>query len=188
VNCSNCGRFVDDATGRALRDVCPHCGGRLRSGRGGSALRDSRVLRFVVTFALTSLAGLLLLGPAYRTLRYSSMRSEVRAQLSAIRMAEKTYRDEWGTYLSAAPTPAQVPAAETVPFLGPGLDAFQQLGWAPAAVPCRYSVLQVTDATSSGDDWFEASAECDMDGDGERAVFRTTADSKPYRDTPRDVY
>lgn len=188
MNCSNCGRFVDDGLARATRGRCPHCGRRLRSGRAGSAIRDSRALRVLVGFALTSMAVLLLVTPATRALRYSSMRANTLAQLAAIRLAERTYRDDWGTYLSAQATPDEVSGGDAAPFLGPGLDAFQQLGWAPPTARCRYRVLQ---ASGSGDlegDWFEATAECDLDGDGERAIYRTTADRKPYRDSPRDVY
>lgn len=188
MNCSNCGRFVDDGLAHALRDRCPHCGGRLRSGRGGSALRESRGVRILLGFALTSFAALMLVAPATKMLRYSSMRTNTLTQLSAIRLAEKAYREEWGAYLSAEATPARIPSGEPAAFQGPGLDTYEQLGWAPATVRCRYRVLQVSGSQSLEDDWFEATAECDLDDDGERAVYRTTADRKPYRESPRDVY
>ncbi len=188
MNCSNCGRFVDDGLARAIRERCPHCGGRLRGGRGGSALRDSKGLRILVGFALTSVVVLLLVAPASRGLRYSSMRANTLAQLGAIRLAEQTYREEWDSFGSAQATPSQVPGGDIARFTGPGLDAFQQIGWAPATVRCRYRVLQVSGGGDLDDDWFEATAECDLDGDGERAIYRTTADRKPYRESPRDVY
>jgi hypothetical protein len=188
VNCSNCGRFVDDGLARATRNRCPHCGGRLRSGRAGSALRDSRGLRILVGFAVTTFVVLLLVTPAARALRYSSMRTDTLAQLAAIRLAEKAYREEWGVYLAADPTPDRVPNGDIDPFIGSGLDAFQQLGWAPANVRCRYRVLQVSGHGDVEEDWFEATAECDTDGDGERALYRTTAQRKPYRDSRRDIY
>jgi len=168
--------------------VCPHCGEPLRQGRVGAALRESRVARIVATSVVFSLAAMLFFLPAYSRLKLSALRGEARTQLDDLRRAEMAYHGEWGNYLDAEATPEDVPGDGSAPFQGPGLTAFQQLGWTPARVRCRYQVVHVPGGPAMADDNFFATAECDLDGDGEHARYLASAAEKATRVTPPDVH
>jgi len=178
---------VDAIPARADRDRCPFCGARLGRGRG-SALADPVLARRLATFAVIGMALMLAAPAAYRRVQRASYRGETLAQLEAIRAAERTYRDEWGELLAAAPTPDKVPSADTEPFVGPGAGAFGQLGWAPATVRCRYRVTLEAGTGSLASEDFVVTAECDLDGDGEYAVYEASRDRKAHRVGPGDVW
>jgi hypothetical protein len=103
--------------------------------------------------------------------------------LEAIRSAENSFEREFDTFHPCAATPPEVPGATAVPFEGGGVRDFVELGWYPDdPVRCRYSV------TVSGDpQGFEAVAECDLDGDGEIAVWRATRAKRAHRVSPAGV-
>ena len=69
--------------------------------------------------------------------------SEPFANLAAIRTAESRYFEKYGAYVSASPTPPEIPGPDRVPWpLGPeALHGFNSLDWAPeGAVRCQYGV------------------------------------------------
>lgn len=113
---------------------------------------------------------------------------ETLAQVDAIRQAEQAYHAVWGTYVPALPTPSDVPKGETVRFEGPGLASFQQLGWTPTTTRCRFRVHALAPDGAMSADGFEVTADCDLDGDGERARYAATVKEKARRTSPAGQY
>ena len=187
MNCTSCGRYIEEpAAGLALR--CPHCGAPVRRGRGGAATSSSRLSRRLAAFAVFSLAAILFFVSGSRRIKLSMHARDVLVQVDAIRQAEQAYHAEWGAYVPALPTPADVPEGETVPFEGPGLSSFQQLGWAPATTRCRFRVHALAPRGASSADDFEVTADCDHDGDGQRARYAATRQEKARRTSVAGEY
>ena len=68
---------------------------------------------------------------------------EAKINLAAIRTAELAYFEEFGVYVAAAPTPAQLPphARTGWPLSRAAQSGFDTMGWAPeGAVRCQYAV------------------------------------------------
>ncbi len=110
--------------------------------------------------------------------------SEPYGSMLGIRTAERAYHAAFDEYVPCSPTPAEVPAGgEKVPFEGGGYRDFMQLGWEPdGATACRFGVV-VDDRTMN----FEITAECDLDGDGEVAIWKATLEDDPHPVTPEEV-
>lgn len=113
--------------------------------------------------------------PAWNEAQMQSKRAEVPPNVEAIRIAELSYHAAYDTFV---PEPSWYPAAltgsETDKTLKewPAMDAaggFTTLGWAPhGAVRAAYAV-PAADATT-----FEVQGLCDMDADGEQALYWCT--------------
>ena len=127
--------------------------------------------------------------PSFLAMQLRAKRSEAPTNLDGIRTAEKAYHAEWDVFTNCDWTFPGTPGRDPRPFDGGGITAFQNLGWtAYGNVRCRYRVIN---ATSSGDwdgDDFEAYAECDIDGDGNYAVYTATSQSRPTMVTSNNVY
>jgi len=149
---------------------------------------SSKLARRLATFAVFSLAALVFFLSGYRRVQFSMHSEDVLAQVDAIRQAEKAYHAEWGAFLSALPTPEHVPKGDTVPFDGPGLSAFQQLGWAPVSTRCRFRVYAPRSEGAISADAFEVTADCDLDGDGRRSRYTATDSERARRTTPQGEY
>jgi hypothetical protein len=126
--------------------------------------------------------------PSFLVMQLRAKRSEAPTNLDAIRTAEKAYHAEWDEYLSVPACPASEPGREPVEFAGACTDEWNQLGWLPyTTVRCRYEVV----AFNSGD-WatsdFEATAECDIDGDGVYALYRASNSERSTMVTGNNVY
>ncbi len=115
-------------------------------------------------------------------------RADALANLDGIRIAEKAYHAAFDHYVPCDWTPAEIPKAP-VDFEGPGKAAFEQLGWVPwGQVLCRYRVTVQPGATGGAEDaTFEATAECDLDGDGAPMVLRSTGADKAAAVTPEEI-
>lgn len=112
------------------------------------------------------------------------MREEPLVNLDGIRTAERAYQAEWDAFTSCAATPTNIPGTEFAPFAGGGIAHFENLGWiADGKVRCRYRVVAITGQTPL-EDTFEATAECDFDGNGMPSVYRATRDEKARALTP----
>ena len=115
-------------------------------------------------------------------------RADALANLDGIRTAELAYVAEFDAFQPCDWTPAEIPAAP-VNFDGPGKAAFDALGWSPfGQVLCRYRVTVKPGGKRPVTTTFEATAECDLDGDGTPMVLRSTDAEKAAAVTPDDVF
>jgi len=113
-----------------------------------------------------------------------SARGEVPLTVAAIRTAQVEYQSAFGDFVAceAAPRPMHAVTAEPVAWTtSPG---FKKLSWAPesAEVYGAYTVKLTKDG-------FEVNGACDVDGDGERALFQAVNDgAEPTMLTESSVY
>jgi hypothetical protein len=97
---------------------------------------------------------------------------EAKLQLAAIRTAELSYFNEFGSYVAAGPHPANPPGRGKQAWrLSPdrAVEGFDQLGFEPErGVRCQYAVAVKAGEQPRGRiTEFSAGAICDLDGDGE---------------------
>lgn len=113
----------------------------------------------------------------------SSRVEEVERNVNLIRTAELQYHEAFGDWVSAEAAPRPAYAVDPNPIPWVPTDGFRKLSWAPddAAVIGSYQVQ----ADASG---FKVIGACDVDGDGERAVFEATADTEAHLVTGSGVY
>ncbi|KFE60826.1 hypothetical protein [Hyalangium minutum] len=104
----------------------------------------------------------------------SDLGTEARVNVIALCDAVQMYRSESGQFLSAGPTPKEVPkGGQPVPF--PADEAFQKLGFAPGtAVRFQYQVVVKEDPV--GEPEVTCYARGDQDGDGQNSVYSVTLD------------
>jgi len=97
--------------------------------------------------------------PNFLRFQLKSKTSEGKVNLAALRTAEESYRAEFGSYVSAPPTPGVVPG--TTKGAWPAVTVgFDEIGWAPeGAVFFQYAI------TVAGNG-YTASADADLDGNG----------------------
>jgi hypothetical protein len=97
--------------------------------------------------------------------------------------AERAYRAAFDTLRAAEAAPRPLPDRRAVAWSpSPGFEA---LGWAPMGKV--YGVYTVT--LSADGAQATVTSRCDVDGDGEVAIFEQTTDElHPRRLTPNDVY
>jgi type IV pilus assembly protein PilA len=102
--------------------------------------------------------------PNFVSFQRRSKASEAKANLAAIRTAESSYFSEYGTHVSALPSP---------PSWAPGATGRQPHKWVDASAPDGFSILGWApegevwfqyQVTSAGER-FTAEARSDMDGD-----------------------
>jgi hypothetical protein len=110
--------------------------------------------------------------------------TEARVNVLALCDAVQSYRDEHGTYLTAGPTPREVPRGGVpVPF--PREEPFQHIGFDPGEkVRFQYEVVVQEDPV--GEPEVSCLARGDFDGDGLNAVYRVRLDSNGMT-TPVEV-
>jgi type II secretory pathway pseudopilin PulG len=112
----------------------------------------------------------------------SSRLEEVEKNVNAIRIAEIQYHEAFGEYVSAeaAPRPSHAVDANQVPWVA--TNGFRKLSWAPDTEQVIGSQVQ------ADKDGFKVIGACDVDGDGERAVFEATKDEEAHAVTGAGVY
>lgn len=144
--------------------------------------RRSPILGLLISvcLALTACCGAV---SNFNEMQGRAKRAEAPSNLDGLRTAEKAYHAEWDVFTACQATPSAIPGENMVPFEGAGKSCFEALGWTPGVdVRCRYTVFNVSD------DAFEATAECDIDGDGVISVYRADQNMKPLMETPNNVY
>jgi len=101
--------------------------------------------------------------PNFIRFQLKSKSSEGKVNLAAIRTAEEGYMAEFGTYISAAVSPAAVPGTSKDEWVVQGgAPNFDTLGWSPEGnVYFQYGV-----ATDANGTTYTASAAGDIDGTG----------------------
>ncbi|WP_371876537.1 hypothetical protein [Pyxidicoccus fallax] len=101
--------------------------------------------------------------------------TEARVNLLALCDAVQSYRDEHGTYLTAGPTPKEVPrGGELVEF--PKEEPFQHIGFDPGE-KVRFQYEVTVQESPVGEPEVSCLARGDFDGDGQNAVYRVRLDS-----------
>lgn len=102
--------------------------------------------------------------------------------LVSVYIAQRAYEDAFGSFASCAAVPDDVPVGILAPFDGEGLSDWETLAWMPGGdVACQYTV----DAAVST---FEATAECDLDGDAEHAMWSIDEDGVVVQWTHPDLF
>jgi type II secretory pathway pseudopilin PulG len=116
--------------------------------------------------------------PAFIRFQLRTKASEVKSNLSAVRVSEEAYHAEYGVYTSALPV---VPTSigrdkRTWPLTASTSHGFNAMGWAPEGqVYYQYGVV-----TSGGGTAFTVGARSNLDGD---ANFNTWGLVKPETGT-----
>ena len=100
--------------------------------------------------------------PGYQRFQLRSKSSEAKVNLASIRTAELTYSAEFGAFVEADASPADMGGSQPRPFVDEGNpgENFAALGWAPEGqIYFQYEVSTESDA-------FSAAARADLDADG----------------------
>ena len=113
----------------------------------------------------------------------SSRVEEVERNVNLIRTAEIQYHEAFGDWVSAEAAPRPPYAVDPNPVPWAPTDGFRKLSWAPDSDTVIGSYQVQTDGSG-----FKVIGACDVDGDGERAVFEATADTEAHRVTGSGVY
>jgi hypothetical protein len=142
--------------------------------------------RWRIALWITLFLGLsLFCGTTYDNFRLMGIRAkrvEAALNVPAIREAELAYFSRHGSFLAAPPTPARLNEGGTMTF-EPG-ERWQALDWSPdGAVRCQYEVTVAPD----GQD-FVARGRCDVDQDGEFAIYEATRAGETTRVSPSTAY
>lgn len=112
-----------------------------------------------------------------------SARNEVPLNVDAIRTAEIEYQSAFSEYVSAeaAPRPPHAVDTELVPWAP--TDGFRKLSWAPEQAEVRGSY-----AVQADRDGFTITGACDVDGDGNRALFTATREQEAHMVSEANTY
>ena len=97
--------------------------------------------------------------PNFLRFQLKAKSSEGKGNLAAIRTAEESFFAEFGSYVSAAATPAAVPGTTKAPFTGGGSTDFDTLGWSPEGEVYFNYAVAVSGIT------YNATAAADIDGE-----------------------
>jgi hypothetical protein len=126
---------------------------------------------------------MLIVVPVVLSSNRKSRRDEVPRVVDAIRQAEIDYHDAFGDYVSAevAPRPAHAVGADAVPW--EPTEGFKKLSFSPEEENV-YGSYQV----QAEPDGFKVVGTCDVDGDGERAVFEATHDTPAHAVSAAGVF
>ncbi len=110
--------------------------------------------------------------------------AEARVNVLALCDAVQAYRDEHGVYVTAGPTPKEIPrGGKAVPF--PEDEAFHRIGFEPGeSVRFQYQVL--VQESPVGEPEVSCIARGDFNGDGQNSVYRVRLDSNGMT-TPIEV-
>ncbi|MFO0688529.1 MAG: PilZ domain-containing protein [Myxococcota bacterium] len=138
--------------GEVLRRVARGGG---RDGRAGFTLIELMIVAAII--GLISSVAI----PLFGRYQLRSKSSEVKTNLSAIRVVQEAHHSEHGRYLAAAAEPPLIPGARPAAFDIAGTD-YAEMGWSPEGrVYFSYAVAISPDATG-----YTADAAADIDGNG----------------------
>ena len=128
---------------------------KLHTRRGGFTL-----IELMIVVAIIGILAAIAI-PNFLRFQLKAKSSEGKANLAAIRTAEESFFAEYGTYVSAAATPAAAPDNTKQIFTTGGVADFGTLGWSPEGrVYFNYAI-----AMNGGGTLYNASASADIDND-----------------------
>lgn len=113
----------------------------------------------------------------------NSKLSEVPLNVDLIRVSEIDYHSAFSKYVPATAAPREPHAVDTELIKWVPSPGFEKLSWAPEGGEVRGSYQVRTT-----DDGFEVEGACDVDGDGQRAIFKATKDATAAATTASGVY
>lgn len=129
-------------------------------GNRGRRRAGFTLVELVITVAIIGVLAAIAI-PMFLTYQLRTKTSEVKTNLSAIRILEEGSFTEYGAYLAAAPEPAAVPGSQPGAFDDVNSD-FAPLGFAPEGrVYFSYGIAISIDGAG-----FTADAAADIDADG----------------------
>jgi prepilin-type N-terminal cleavage/methylation domain-containing protein len=105
--------------------------------------------------------------PGYQRFQLRSKTSEAKVNLASIRTAELTYSAEFGVFVEADASPAQLGGSQPQAFVDEGDpgENFMTIGWEPEGkIYFQYEVSAEKDA-------FSAAAQADIDGDSTPQIW-----------------
>jgi len=112
----------------------------------------------------------------------NSKLSEVPLNVDLIRVSEIKYASAFNKFIPATAAPREAHAVDAEFVKWEPSAGFKKLSWAPETEEVRGSYqVRTTDAG------FEVEGVCDVDGDGQRAVFKATQDAEATQ-TNQGVY
>jgi hypothetical protein len=114
-------------------------------------------------------------------------RNEVPLFVNSIREAELAYQKPFGEYVSAAPAPRAISSLDGNAVAWTSNEGFDKIGWSPEkklGTSEIYGSYKVS-ATNTG---FTITGTCDLDGDGERAIWIATEKEEAKPTTAANVY
>jgi Tfp pilus assembly protein PilE len=116
----------------------------------------------------------------------SNRRDAVREMVDEIREHEIEYAAAFSGagYTSADPAPRPFIEVDETPIPWVSNRGFDEIGWAPDDTTAVYGAFRVS-ATADG---FVVTGTCDLDGDGERAVFEASKDAPAVMKSENHVY
>lgn len=115
-----------------------------------------------------------------------SQREQLLGRLNDLRTAELAYQAEADGFMSTPPCPPGNPGAWPRPWEGQCTEKFQALGWV-SDVTETYCTYQVRLIREGGNLDFEATATCDLDGDGRFSRYKATSSQPAHRVSAVDV-
>lgn len=139
----------------------------------------------LIGVAVLSVLGLIAV-PLVWSLGNNSARQEVPLVVESIRAAEFAYHDPFGEYVSAESAPREPHLVDENPVAWASNGGFDKLGWKPGDVGLDTIYGSYKVATTK--DGFTVIGTCDIDGDGERAIYEATAEAEATAKTASNVY
>ena len=126
--------------------------------------------------------------PNYMTMQLRAKRSEVPTNVDGIRTAEMAYDAMYDGIVVTTEAPRATAATDKTAVAWPGAGdptEWASLGWKPDGnVRGAYSVAP----GNNDEEVFIATGGCDVDADGNRAVYTGTAIRKVTQDSPNHYY
>lgn len=126
---------------------------------------------------------LVIVVPLFLSGNKSAERDAVAQQVEGIRQAVLDYHDAFGEFVDATVAPRAFEQVNADAVLWQPSEGFRALSWQPPTDATRAAFK--VDLTSDG---FVVTGTCDLDGDGQRAVFKATHDQAANATTDRGVF
>ncbi|MBW1878840.1 MAG: type II secretion system protein [Deltaproteobacteria bacterium] len=136
----------------------------------------------IIGIAVVAVVALITL-PLWLNTSRKSGRAEVPLNVDAIKLAEVTYNEAFDEFVSAEAAPRATTAVNTEKVAWAPSPGFVKLAWEPEEKQLYGSYMVV-----ARDDDFTVTGTCDLDGDGQRAVFTANATDNATMTTDESIY